>query len=222
MPGSNGARIASRGFAACSPSRCGTATAKRCSSRATGSASSRCTTRCCRAACCVFGSELKSLVAHPEFRRDLDPFAIEEYFALGYVPEPRTIYTGARKLPPAHTLTIRRGQPLPEPREYWDVRFTLDNPIGERDARSGAGRPPARIGPVADDRRGAARRVSLRRRGLERRRRDDGRRQRGARSTPARSPSAIRRSTNRGSPGRSPTGTTRGTSSTPSKATIST
>jgi asparagine synthase (glutamine-hydrolysing) len=84
----------------------------------------------------LFGSELKSLVAHPEFKRDLDPFAIEEYFALGYIPEPRTIYIGARKLPPAHTLTIRRGRPVPEPSEYWDVRFTLDNPIGELDARA--------------------------------------------------------------------------------------
>ncbi len=35
--------------------------------------------------------------------------AVEEYFALGYVPEPRTIFTAARKLPPAHTLTLRRG-----------------------------------------------------------------------------------------------------------------
>jgi len=82
----------------------------------------------------VFGSELKSLMAHPDFQRELDPFAIEEYFALGYVPEPRTIFAGARKLPPAHTLTLRRGKPIPEPREYWDVRFTLDNPIGEREA----------------------------------------------------------------------------------------
>jgi len=84
----------------------------------------------------VFGSELKSLTVHPEFRRDLDPFAIEEYFALGYVAEPRTIYAGARKLPPAHTLTIRRGETLPEPREFWDVKFTLDNPISERDAEA--------------------------------------------------------------------------------------
>ena len=30
----------------------------------------------------IFGSELKSLTVHPEFKRDLDPFAIEEYFAL--------------------------------------------------------------------------------------------------------------------------------------------
>jgi asparagine synthase (glutamine-hydrolysing) len=85
---------------------------------------------------CIFGSELKSLAAHPEFRRDLDPFAIEEYFALGYIPEPRTVYAGAFKLPPAHTLTVRRGEPVPEPREYWDVCFTLDNPISERDAEA--------------------------------------------------------------------------------------
>ncbi len=82
----------------------------------------------------IFGSELKALAAHPAFGSELDPLAIEEYFALGYVPEPRTIYAGARKLPPAHTLTVRRGGPVPEPREYWDVRFTLDNPIGEREA----------------------------------------------------------------------------------------
>jgi asparagine synthase (glutamine-hydrolysing) len=82
----------------------------------------------------VFGSELKSLLAHPELPRGLDAFAIEDYFALGYVPEPRTIFEAARKLAPAHTLTVRRGRPLPAQREYWDVRFTLDNPISERDA----------------------------------------------------------------------------------------
>jgi len=82
----------------------------------------------------LFGSELKSLLAHGGLRRDIDPCAVEEYFALGYAAEPRTIFRQARKLPPAHTLTLRRGQPLPEPREYWDVRFTLDNRIGVEDA----------------------------------------------------------------------------------------
>jgi asparagine synthase (glutamine-hydrolysing) len=82
----------------------------------------------------AFGSELKSLTAHPQFRKDLDPLAIEDYFAFGYIPEPRTIYKTAHKLPPGHTLTIKRGQPIPSPREYWDVRFTLDNRIGAREA----------------------------------------------------------------------------------------
>jgi asparagine synthase (glutamine-hydrolysing) len=61
----------------------------------------------------LFGSELKSLLAHGGLRRDIDPLAVEEYFALGYVAEPRTIFRQARKLPPAHTLLVRRGQPLP-------------------------------------------------------------------------------------------------------------
>jgi asparagine synthase (glutamine-hydrolysing) len=86
----------------------------------------------------LFGSELKSLLAYQSgsqsLRRDIDPLALEEYFALGYVAEPRTIFRQARKLPPAHTLAIRRGEPLPEPREYWDVRFRLDSPISEADA----------------------------------------------------------------------------------------
>jgi len=82
----------------------------------------------------LFASELKALVAHGGLSTEIDSYAVEDYFALGYVPEPRTIYRQARKLPPAHTLTVRRGQTLPEPREYWDVRFTLDNPISEADA----------------------------------------------------------------------------------------
>ena len=82
----------------------------------------------------LFGSELKSLLAHGGLRREIDPLAVEEYFALGYVAEPRCIFTQARKLPPATTLLITRGRPLGEPREYWDVRFTLDNRIGEAEA----------------------------------------------------------------------------------------
>ncbi len=82
----------------------------------------------------IFGSELKSLLAHGGLARDLDPHAVEEYFALGYVPEPRTIFSGAAKLPPAHTLTLRRGAPVDAPKEYWDVRFTLDNPMSSADA----------------------------------------------------------------------------------------
>ena len=84
----------------------------------------------------LFGSELKSILAHGGLRRDIDPLAVEEYFALGYVAEPRTIFKQARKLEPGHTLSIRRGQPIPLPVEYWDVRFTLDNQIGLVDAKS--------------------------------------------------------------------------------------
>ncbi len=82
----------------------------------------------------VFGSELKALLAHGGLSRDMDPAAVEEYFALGYVAEPRTIFKQARKLSPGHTLVVRRGEPAAEPQSYWDVRFTLDSRIGAEDA----------------------------------------------------------------------------------------
>ena len=82
----------------------------------------------------LFGSELKSILAHGGLKREIDPCAVEEYFALGYVAEPRAIFKQAKKLPPAHTLLLRRGQPVGEPREYWGVRFKLDNPISDADA----------------------------------------------------------------------------------------
>ena len=83
----------------------------------------------------IFGSELKVLTAHPELKREIDPCAVEEYFAYGYVPEPRTIYKQALKLPPAHTLSIRQGESLHIPRPYWDVTFESTNKISEKDAQ---------------------------------------------------------------------------------------
>ena len=82
----------------------------------------------------LFGSELKSMLAHGAMAREIDPLAIEEYFALGYVAEPRTIFTAARKLAPAHTLLITRGQSVPAPREYWDVHFTEGPAPSEEEA----------------------------------------------------------------------------------------
>jgi asparagine synthase (glutamine-hydrolysing) len=82
----------------------------------------------------VFGSELKSMLAHPRMKRAIEPAAVEDYFAYGYVPEPRTIFSGALKLPPATTLTFRRGEPLPAPREYWDVPFNPGPQVSESDA----------------------------------------------------------------------------------------
>lgn len=71
----------------------------------------------------IFASELKALLVHPGVRREIDPLAIEEYFALGYVPEPRTILRQALKLPPGHSLRLQRGQPMPPSKQYWDVSF---------------------------------------------------------------------------------------------------
>ena len=82
----------------------------------------------------IFGSELKPLLAHGGLRRDIDPMAVEQYFALGYVAEPNTIFSHAKKLPPGCTLTVRRGEPVREPRRYWDLKFTTDAKISAEEA----------------------------------------------------------------------------------------
>ena len=82
----------------------------------------------------VFGSELKAILRHPDVNRRLDPKAIEDYFAFGYVPDPKTIYSGVRKLPPGHTLCVRRGAGTEAtPCEYWDLGDRQTHAGTERD-----------------------------------------------------------------------------------------
>jgi len=71
----------------------------------------------------AFASELKGLTAHPLLRREVDPLAIEDYLAWGYVPDHRSILAGVHKLPAGHSLTLRHGAPLSEPSQWWDVSF---------------------------------------------------------------------------------------------------
>jgi asparagine synthase (glutamine-hydrolysing) len=74
----------------------------------------------------VFGSELKALMRHPGVSRDLDPCAIEDYFTFGYVPDPRSIYRGVRKLEPGTCLSLHRGMPPATPVRYWDAPLDLE------------------------------------------------------------------------------------------------
>jgi asparagine synthase (glutamine-hydrolysing) len=81
----------------------------------------------------VFASEMRALLCHPDIERRIDPAAVDGYFALGYVPEPGSIYQGIVKLPAAHTLTIERDKPVPKPSRYWTLRFD-PRPMTEADA----------------------------------------------------------------------------------------
>lgn len=71
----------------------------------------------------IFGSELKSLLAHPLLRRAPDLAAIEDYMAYGYVPDDACLVAGVRKLGAGETLRLVRGRPVPQPTRYWDVSF---------------------------------------------------------------------------------------------------
>jgi len=81
----------------------------------------------------TFGSEIKALLADPAVPRKIDPLALDEYLTYLYVPAPRTIFQGIRKLHAGHTLTVGPRGPS-EQREYWDLRFTPVNGMGEEEA----------------------------------------------------------------------------------------
>jgi asparagine synthase (glutamine-hydrolysing) len=67
----------------------------------------------------VFGSELACLLASGRIRRELDYEALAEYFTLGYIPAPASIFRGARKLEPGTFLRWSPGRDVVT-EEYWD------------------------------------------------------------------------------------------------------
>jgi asparagine synthase (glutamine-hydrolysing) len=70
-----------------------------------------------------FGSELKSLLVHPDFTGEIDRDALALYLRYGYIPAPHTIYRGVYKLPPGTLLTLTSAghDRLPEPEPYWSI-----------------------------------------------------------------------------------------------------
>jgi asparagine synthase (glutamine-hydrolysing) len=81
----------------------------------------------------VFGSELKSIMTFPALSRKLNVTAVEDYFAYGYVPEPKTIFHNAYKLSPGHTITLRVGDSAVVQRRYWDLPFKPAAPMSEQE-----------------------------------------------------------------------------------------
>ncbi|TXC66413.1 asparagine synthase (glutamine-hydrolyzing) [Piscinibacter aquaticus] len=69
----------------------------------------------------AFASELKCLFEVPGFSPRISHRATLDYFVLGYVPAPASIYEGVHKLLPAHSLTVERGQIRTQC--YWQPQF---------------------------------------------------------------------------------------------------
>jgi len=79
----------------------------------------------------VFASELSALLTDAAVDRTLDLQALDAYLRCQAIPSPRTIYRGARKLPPGHVLVWEQGTARVE--RYWSLRFTpkTDEPVSE-------------------------------------------------------------------------------------------
>src|SRR5690348_16615180 len=70
----------------------------------------------------LFGSELKALLAAGTVPRTMDARAVSDYFSLGYIPAPKTIYQGVSKVLPGHYLVASSGNVHSV--RYWDVSFS--------------------------------------------------------------------------------------------------
>jgi asparagine synthase (glutamine-hydrolysing) len=79
-----------------------------------------------------FASEIKAILAVAPRFRELDPRALDEYLTLRVISDPRSMFAGIRKLPPAHVLTWESGETAT--RRYWDLRFEPKQTLSEEDA----------------------------------------------------------------------------------------
>jgi asparagine synthase (glutamine-hydrolysing) len=78
----------------------------------------------------LFGSELKTMAEHPQFRRDIDRGALTLLLRYNYIPAPFSIYEGIRKLPAGAFLTLRAGRE-PQIEQYWSGASVAERGVAD-------------------------------------------------------------------------------------------
>ena len=74
----------------------------------------------------LFGSELKTLRAHPAFQGGINRDVLSLFMRFAYIPAPFSIYQGIHKQPPGTILSLASAQAQQEPRleTYWSAQHT--------------------------------------------------------------------------------------------------
>ncbi len=70
----------------------------------------------------IFGSEIKTVLAHPDARSEFNRSGLPEFLAFGYLSGEETLYRGIRKLMPGHTLEVDESGNL-KIECYWDLEI---------------------------------------------------------------------------------------------------
>ncbi|MFB6212776.1 MAG: asparagine synthase (glutamine-hydrolyzing) [Candidatus Magasanikbacteria bacterium] len=66
-----------------------------------------------------FGSEIKAILAHPEFSKKLQKDNISQYLTFASTPPPKTLFENIKKLPPAQYIVVNQNNEI-KTRKYWD------------------------------------------------------------------------------------------------------
>lgn len=79
----------------------------------------------------LFGSELKALQAHPEFKRVIDRNSLALLMRHNYIPAPHSIYEGIQKLLPGHIFTLSMKDPknASDPAPYWSAKEAVEEGV---------------------------------------------------------------------------------------------
>ena len=72
----------------------------------------------------MFGSEIKAFLAHPDFKKELNETALENYLTFQYSPTNETFFKNVYKLPAAHCFKYKNGRL--DVKRYWDISFNAD------------------------------------------------------------------------------------------------
>ncbi|MEG0305032.1 MAG: asparagine synthase (glutamine-hydrolyzing) [Oscillospiraceae bacterium] len=73
----------------------------------------------------LFGSEIKSFLEHPKFKKAVNENALRPYLTLQYSATEETFFKGVYKLPPAHAFSLENGEF--KKWQYWAVEFKPEN-----------------------------------------------------------------------------------------------
>ncbi|MCL2350794.1 MAG: asparagine synthase (glutamine-hydrolyzing), partial [Defluviitaleaceae bacterium] len=85
----------------------------------------------------LFASEIKAMIAHPDFEKAINHDALASYLSFQYSPLDESLFKGVFKLPPAHFLRFIDGELQIE--RYWQAEFSvaaqsMDDAVGKIDA----------------------------------------------------------------------------------------
>jgi asparagine synthase (glutamine-hydrolysing) len=80
-----------------------------------------------------FGSELKAILENPEIPRQLDSQALDLFLSVNYIPGPRSLMEGIRKVPAGSLLEWRHGKMWMEP--WWTAPSGEPRRISTEDAK---------------------------------------------------------------------------------------
>ncbi|NCC15901.1 MAG: asparagine synthase (glutamine-hydrolyzing) [Clostridia bacterium] len=72
----------------------------------------------------IYGSEIKSILEYPNFKRAVNNEALENYLTFQYSVLPETFFKGVFRLMPAHCFTFKNGKL--KIKRYWEPKFQND------------------------------------------------------------------------------------------------